>query len=260
MAGVMRKRRITFILLAAVLATAGLMEEVWRVEPPAKVIPVKALRPGQGYDQQISSINEAKYLVHVTRTPATTSERSAPVPDELSGDATALVGEMCDLQLLAQGTGLALDSRQWSMLAAVVLNTQAVRQIYEAEIATATLVAPGQYRVEVPSYASAGDLLRAQFHADLRAKLGEATAGEVLAKLGEKLEGHFAGFGVSLQTIDIAADPRGADTNWQVTRTVTYWNSVDGGDRLTTRRETHFPAWEDPTGERWAALLAVVGT
>jgi hypothetical protein len=182
------------------------------------------------------------------------------VPDELSGDATALVGEMCDLQLLAQGTGLALDSRQWSMLAAVVLNAQAVRQIYEAEIATATLVAPGRYRVEVPSYASAGDLLRAQFHADLRAKLGEATAGEVLAKLGEKLEGRFAGFGVSLQTIDIAADPRGADTNWQVTRTVTYWNSVDGGDRLTTRRETHFPAWEDPTGERWAALLAVVGT
>jgi hypothetical protein len=182
------------------------------------------------------------------------------MPEELSGDATALVGEMCDLQLLAQGTGLVLDSRQWSALAAVVLNTQAVRQIYEAQIATATVLAPGRYRVEVPVYASAGDLLREQFHADLRAKLGDATAADVLAKLGGKLEGCFAGFGVSGQTIDIAADPRGADTNWQVTRTVTYWNSVEGSDRLTTRLETHFPAWEDPTGERWAALLAVVGT
>ena len=45
----------------------------------------------------------------------------------------------------------------------------------------------------------------------------------------------------------------------QVERTARYWNSIDGAERVTTRREVHFPATEDPTGETWGALLALVG-
>ena len=179
-------------------------------------------------------------------------------PHQLSSDAAALVVEMCDLQLLALDTHLDLNSRQWSAFAAVVLRNQSVRQNYEAQIATSRLIAPGQYRVEIPAYASAGDLLRKKFNAELRTELGEATAAEVLANLGARLEGRFAGFGVSVQTLDITGNPSESLGDVQVTRTVTYWNSVDGGDRLTTRRETHFPAFEDPTGDSWIALLAMV--
>jgi hypothetical protein len=179
---------------------------------------------------------------------------------QLSDDAAALVAEMCDLQLLADGTRLTLNSRQWSALAAVVLRNQAIRQTYEAQIATSTVIAPGQYRVEIPVYASAGDLLRENFNSELRTELGDATAADVLAELGDRLEGRFAGFGVSAQTLDITANPDGAPSDVQVTRTVTYWNSAKGSDRLTTRREIHFPAWEDPTGDSWSALLAMVKT
>jgi hypothetical protein len=44
----------------------------------------------------------------------------------------------------------------------------------------------------------------------------------------------------------------------EVTRTVTYWNRTETGEQLVTRRETHLPAWEDPAGLKWGALLAVV--
>ena len=183
---------------------------------------------------------------------------SRVTPYELSVDASALVAEMCDLQLLAHGTGLALNSRQWSTFAAVVLRTQAIRQTYEAQIATSKAVAPGKYRVEIPVYPGAGDVLREKFNAELRTELGQAIAANVLAKLGDRLEARFAGFGVSVQTLDIVADPRGTLSDLQVTRTVTYWNSVAGTDQLTTRLEMHFPALEDPTGDSWSALLAMV--
>ncbi len=179
-------------------------------------------------------------------------------PHQLSNDAAALVAEMCDLQLLAHQTDLALDSRQWSVFAGVVLRAQAVRQTYEARIATSTVIAPGQYRLEIPVYPNAGDLMREDFNTELRTELGEATAKDVLAKLGDKLEARFAGFGLSAQTLDITAKVDASLTDIQITRTVTYWNSVEGGDHLATRREIHFPAYEDPTGDSWSALLAAV--
>lgn len=183
---------------------------------------------------------------------------SAAVPHQLSEDASALVAEMCDLQLLADGTDLTLDSRQWSAFAGVVLRAQAIRQTYEARIATSTVIAPGQYRMEIPVYASAGDLLRENFNTELRTALGEAAAADVLAKLGDKLEARFAGFGVSAQTLDIIAKPDASLSDIQITRTVMYWNSVEGGDHPAIRREIHFPAYEDPTGDSWSALLAAV--
>lgn len=112
--------------------------------------------------------------------------------------------------------------------------------------------------MEIPVYASAGDLLRENFNAELRTELGDVTATEVMAKLGGKLEAGFAGFGVSAQTLDITAKPDAPLNDLQITRTVTYWNSVDGSDHPAIRREIHFPAYEDPTGDSWSALLAAV--
>jgi hypothetical protein len=257
----MRKPRTTILLLTAILVTVGFNGQTWLVGTP-KQTAVYALDREKASTrallfQRVTVITE-KASVAADKAPASAAISPAAMPQSLSDDATALVAAMCDLQLLAHDTPLTLNSRQWSALAAVVLRNQAIRQTYEARIATSKVIAPGQYRVEIPVYASAGDVLRGKFHTDLRMELGEATAAEVLAKLGDRLEGRFAGFGVSVQTLDITANPSGSFSDIQVTRTVTYWNSVEGGDRLTTRRETHFPAWEDPTGDSWGALLAMV--
>jgi hypothetical protein len=116
----------------------------------------------------------------------------------------------------------------------------------------------GGCRVEIPAYAAAGDALRARFEAGLREKLGPACAAEVLARIGRKLEGYFGGFGVCVQTLDFAADARDGEHEWAVTRTVQYWNSVEGGESLSTRRETLLPGREDPAGMSWAPLLSLV--
>jgi hypothetical protein len=186
---------------------------------------------------------------------ATTAMLTAE-PVKLAADDAAAVAEMAELQILAEGTGLVLDSAQWAKLAGVTLDVQTIRQNYEAEIARTTAVAPGRYRVEIPGYASAGATLRAKFYAALGRELGETIAADVIEKLGARLEGHFGGFGVSLQTLEVATTSAGGDL--EITRTVNYWNRAEEGERLVTRRETHLPAWEDPSGERWGALLAVV--
>ena len=108
----------------------------------------------------------------------------------------------------------------------------------------------GRYRLEVPAYPNAGDALRAKFDAELRAHLGENAAAEVVTHLGRALEGHFGGFGVSVQTLELAGG--------ELTRTVRFWNAVEGSERLTTRRETHFPGLEDPDGQAWGALMSVL--
>ena len=177
----------------------------------------------------------------------------------LPDDDAALLVEVSALQLLAHGLNLELSSAEWLALAAVSRETQAIRQIYEAQIATGARVAPGRFRVEIPMYADAGDALRARFLAQMRAGLGAGTADEIVGKLGSRLEGYFGGFGVAVQTLDIVGDPREPQSDCEVTRTVRYWNSVEGSDRLTIRRETHFPAWEDPHGENWGPLLAAAG-
>ncbi len=248
-------------LLAAIIIAAGYNAQTHLSAPPSSALnqPVESSKVGARRErfQPVALTSLKSYLA-----PAhawTGSEISAAaIPHRLSEDASALVAEMCDLQLLAHGTDLALDSRQWSAFAGVVLRAQAVRQTYEARIATSTVIAPGQYRLEIPVYANAGDLLRENFNAELRTELGEATATDVLAKLGGKLEARFAGFGVSAQTLDITAKPDASLSDIQITRTVTYWNSVEGSDHPATRREIHFPAYEDPTGDSWSALLAAV--
>lgn len=178
---------------------------------------------------------------------------------ELSAQESVLFTTLCDLHLLAGETELDLTTKQWSRLAEIVVEAQAVRHHYEATIAVARETAPGRYRLEIPAYAAAGDELRRQFLADLQSGLGQDGAAEVIAKLGRQLEGRFAGFGVSAQTLEITGDPATKLADVQVARTARYWNSVDGSDRVTTRREVTFPASEDPTGENWSALLALVG-
>ena len=175
----------------------------------------------------------------------------------LSQDDAAVLAETCELQMLAQGTDLTLDSGQWTKLAGVTLELDAIRQAYEAEIATAVAVEPRKFRVEIPSYAGAGAALRAKFYAELDRALGTAAAADVADRIGARLESRFGGFGLSVQTLDIAAGPKAEDC--VVTRTVTY--AVDGanGARVATRSETYLPAWEDPSGERWGAMLARVG-
>jgi hypothetical protein len=182
----------------------------------------------------------------------------ASMPIALAPDAAALTAETIVLQLLAGDSELELNARQWTALATATLKIQAIRQAYEASIANVTPLESGRYRVEIPAYAAAGDALREKFHAELQEQLGAANAAEVMAQIGHRLEGHFAGFGVSVQTLDIALDQMGS-RDAVITRTVKYWNSIDGQDRLTTRRETHFPGRDDPTGETWRPLLALVG-
>lgn len=178
--------------------------------------------------------------------------------EALSADASMLVATMCDLQLMAAGSDLPLGEKDWPVLADVVMRNQAIQHTYEAQIATVRAVAPGRYRAEIPAYADAGEELRERFAADLRAELGEPAAGVVLAKLGARLEARFAGFGLSVQTLDITVDPAGGLDDVQIARVATYWDSVDGRNRLSTRREIYFPKQEDLTGDNWAALLAKV--
>ena len=257
----MRKPRPTTFLLAAIFVVAGFNNQAWlfgRFKPAAiPALDAKTIPIGPVAVQPLVLIRPETRFAG-TRLAVTSANFPVVQPLQLSDDATALVAEMCDLQLLAHGTALSLSSRQWSAFAAVVLHAQTVQQTYEAQIATSKMIALGRYHVEIPAYATAGDLLREKFNAELCAELGQATAADVLANLGGRLEARFAGFGVSVQTLDITGNPGGGLSDVEVTRMVTYWNSVEGSDDLATRRETHFPAFEDPTGDSWSALLAMV--
>lgn len=176
----------------------------------------------------------------------------------LVGEEAALFGLACELQLMAEGEGLQLSGRQWTALAATVVHWETVRRNFEAEIAQVQEIGPGRHRLEIPAYPEAGDELRGRFQAELETALGPAAAMEVKTKLGSRLEARFAGFGVSAQTLEVVGDPIGAPGAVQVERVARFWNSVDGRERLSTRRELHLPAIEDPAGESWHALLALV--
>lgn len=196
-----------------------------------------------------------------TTSESSATEASAPAErriEELSAPESVLFTTLCDLHLLAGEPELDLTTKQWSRLAEIVVQTQAVRHHYEATIAVATETASGRYRLEIPAYAAAGDELRRQFLAELERGLGKEAAAEVSTKLGRQLEGRFAGFGVGTQTLEITGHPATQPTDVQVARTARYWNSIDGHERMTTRRDVTFPASEDPTGENWSALLALV--
>lgn len=185
---------------------------------------------------------------------------TAPVR-ELDAGASAVVGEVAALQALAAVGSVPLSPDQWRTLAEVTLHHQAIRQAYEAGIAELTARSATTARLVIPAYPDAGDALRGRLRAEILARLGPAVGGEVLRQLGPALEGHFGGFGVSTQTLEFSAGADGGGADYAVTRTVRYWNgSATGPDseRLRTRRETFFPALEDPEGHAWGPFLAVV--
>lgn len=225
--------------LAGASAQAGPGARVVHFEAPALVQPRDAIAAGSAG--------------------ATEASPSGAVAELSAGEAAQFVA-LCQIRLLAADTDLDLSHREWAKLAATVAHAQAVRLNYEAEIANAEKVSAGHFRVEIPAYAAAGDELRRRFQADLRDELGETVAAEVWEKLGRRLEGSFAGFGVGSQTLEITGDPARAPAEVTIERTAHYWNSVDGGERVATRREVHFPIAEDPALENWTPLLALLGT
>jgi hypothetical protein len=241
-------------LLSLVLLAAGFVGPAWRGDEQEPLVPAgQPLAPITAQNPVV--VGNESVAVPLMPAPVAGAQPAAVVA--LSDDASVLVAAICDLQLLAAGTDLVLDSEQWSALAAAVVRAQAVRHTYEAQIARLQVVAPGRYRAEIPVYAEAGEALREQFNAELRTELGDAVANEVHTKLGTKLEGRFAGFGLSVQTLDITGDAAGSLGDVQIARTASHGSERD--DRITTRREIHFPGLEDPTGDSWHFLLARVG-
>lgn len=252
----MRNRRPNILLLVTALGVAALLGRAWighRAPAPAG----KALAIDAAFAPAARVVRFETAETSVDATAAADAPVSLRV-EQLSASESAQFAALCDLHLLAADVDLDLTTKQWSVLAEIVVQAQAVRHTYEARIAAVAEIAPGRFRLEIPAYAAAGDELRRQFLDDLRRSLGQETAAEVWTQLGRKLEGRFAGFGVSAQTLEITGDPAHAPGDVQVERVARYWNSVDATERVTTRREIHFPLAEDPTGEEWNALLALV--
>jgi hypothetical protein len=252
----MRLRRVAPVLLMAALLAGGAASGFRSFADSRAEKPHNAVTPARERDGRASiAASEAAALSQERRIEAIARARTG-APATLNGDEAALLAETSELQLLAAGTDLALDSAQWTKLASVALELEAVRQTYEAEIASAVAVAPGKFRVEIPSYAAAGAALRAKFYAELERALGTAVAADVADKIGARLEARFGGFGLSVQTLDIAADSNRGLADCVVTRTVTYAMPDAGGERVMKRQEMFMPAAEDPTGERWGPMLA----
>lgn len=88
--------------------------------------------------------------------------------------------------------------------------------------------------------------------------LGAEKSAAIVAALGDQLEGRFGGFGLSVQTLDFMPAEDGAESDYIVTRTITYWKRNALPDQPSTRRETHFPGREDPVGHSWGPLLSAV--
>lgn len=174
---------------------------------------------------------------------------------EATVEENAALAELIGLQQMAEGTGLELAPEQWVALAQVTRRTQVVRGAVEAELGAVQLVAPGRWRMDVPGYVETGAAMRARFFLEMGEVLGKSVAADVIDKLGPALEGYFAGFGVSLQTLDIVDDPRGGAGEWIVTRTVAYSKDAASGEQVAVRRETFFAG----RGNSWVGKLRVEG-
>lgn len=258
--GVVRKPRSSTLLLAAAVGVAGLLGVAWMSQPSAKA----------GHPTRVSAnaraVVSADRIVHFETaaepdTAPSTVALDVTTPravEQLSSGEAAQFATLCDLHLMAGETELDLTTKQWDAFAVVVMQAQAVRHHYEAQIATVREIAPGRHRVEIPPYAAAGDELRRQFAADLETAVGLAAATEIMDKLGRKLDDRFAGFGIGMQTLEITGDPARSPADVQIARTAKFWNSIDGPDWTKTQKEVHIPGAEDPTGETWNALLAIV--
>lgn len=250
------------LLFIVALGAVGLVGFAWRARHPApgaarstvKVEALAALPADKIVAFETSEASDAGPVAEPSGI-----RRSA---EELPAPAAAQFSTLIELQLAATEMNLDLDltTKQWQAFSAAVVQAQAVRHNFEATIATATEIAPGRYRIDIPAYAAAGDELRRQFLAELERGLGKDAAAEVTRAFGHRFEGSFAGFGVSAQTLEVAGNPAASPDKVEVSRTVRYWDSLDGRERVTTRREVHFPSDEDPSGECWNALLALVPT
>lgn len=183
------------------------------------------------------------------------SDRSIASVAELTPESAAALAEQVTLRQLAHGTDLQLSDTHWAELAAIVARHQAIRHAHEANVATVISLPDGRQQVEVPAYGDFGELLRAQLFDEVAQRLGTDAADQVDAHLGDALEGYFAGFGISAQTLEFSNTPAPGDQ--LVTRTIAY-SAPGDGDRLRTRREVHLPAAEDPSGIRWAPMLALL--
>lgn len=256
---VVRKTRSSILLLAAV-GVAGLLGVAWMRQPAVTVGQRKQLAAHPRAGLPADRIVHFETLDEGDATPgAAAVDQDAPrAVEQLSSSEAAQFATLCDLHLMAGETELDLTTKQWNAFAVAVMQAQAVRHHYEAQIATVREIAPGRHRVEIPPYAAAGDELRRQFAADLETAVGRAAATEIMDKLGRKLDDRFAGFGIGTQTLEITGDPTRSPADVQIARTAKFWNSVDGPDWTKTRKEVVFPDAEDPTGETWSALLALV--
>lgn len=250
----MSPRRWYLSLGFAALVCGGLsrLGDAGGVPPTAVTVPARSVPPSELNVAPLAASPAPAPVQSVLAAPA------AVVPIALPQDGQAQLAEVVALQQLAGGE-LQLTPRQWATFAAVSSHFQAVRHAYEATLGEVRVTAPNQVRVEIPAYPEAGDALRARFFAELAAQMGHVAADEIGRRMGSKLEGYFAGFGVSVQTLEFEAGAQQAD-DYRVTRTIRYWDAVAAGQELNTRRETHFPALEDPSGHQWGPFLAAIAS
>jgi len=258
---VSKSRQLPLLLIVA-LGVVGLLGVALRTKTAPTAAPTL---PAAGISAPVPTDRIVAFETSDAGAPSTAVATGASQPQppvELPASEATQFSTLIELQLAASEMNLDLDltTKQWQAFAAAVVQAQAVRHNYEATIATAKEIGPGRYRIDIPAYAAAGDELRRELRAELERGLGQDAAAQVAQAFGSRFEGSFAGFGVSAQTLEITGDPAAAPAKVEILRTVRYWNSLDGREKLTTRREVHFPSDEDPSGERWNALLALVPT
>ncbi len=257
----MTSRHVIPVSLLAALVVVGGLAKREAGQCASAGIPVSSVAAAKSIVVAKSAPTEAKATARARVVAAMRSEEHAVLPSRLNPEEGALLAEQVAVQLLVKDAALDLSPEQWSAFAAVTWHYQTVRQTFEATIATVS--ARDKFRLEIPAYPAAGDVLREKFYGELRERLGEGPADAIAGRAGAALEGYFGGFGVSVQTLDFAPNAgvtgtAGAD--YLVTRTARYWNSTDAREKLTLRRETHFSGQEDPNGERWGPYLALLAT
>ena len=253
------RHAIPAVLVAALAVGSGLGDQ--QVSVPASAGFFRASTPNRAGEVPSAPIMPAEAMVRDVAVMRDRTDKGRAGLARLGAQDAALLAEQVAVQVLVKEAALELTPEQWSAFAAVTWHYQTVRQNFEATIAVVS--AREKFRLEIPAYPAAGDALREKFYGELRERLGDDTAGAIAGRAGGALEGYFGGFGVSAQTLDFAPSASAAAADYQVTRTARYWNSVDARGTLTLRRETCFPALEDPNGDRWApyfALLATAGT
>lgn len=181
-----------------------------------------------------------------------------PSPAGLFPDQPSVLAEVIQLQQLAANTALALTPEQWLALGAVAVHTQNLRHRHEASIASVGRLNVHSYALDIPPYPEMGAWLKASFESSVEAALGKDVAKVTLLALSPALTAHFGGFGVSQQTLEFARPSRLDPNDYQVTRTVTFWQGSATEGRAVTRRETFLPGLEDPAGTSWGPLLQVL--